>query len=85
MANAKKIDRTQARGKHVHSADPRKAAVVAALKAASGCRKVTTVQEVTSVREGSLTPFVDTFTGNCMNPNNAESVPGFWQVELERK
>lgn len=71
--NAKKIDATTARGKSIHSADPRKAAIVAALKAASGCRKVTTVKET---KDGA-------FFGNCMNPNGAASVQGFWQVDLK--
>ncbi len=46
------------RGKHVHSADPRKASVVAALKAKSGGTKVTLLREVAP----------HTFTGSCLRP-----------------
>lgn len=45
--------------KYVHSADPRKAAIVAALKAKSGGTKVTLVREVSA----------NTFTGSCLRPD----------------
>lgn len=60
------ISASEANGKPVHSKDPRKAPAMAALKAASGCRKVTMVEEL---RDGG-------FSGNCMNGGN----PGFWFV-----
>jgi hypothetical protein len=56
------------KGKAVPSYDPRKPAILAALKKASNCRKVT------SVREGKTG-----FYGNCLNPNNGGN-PGFWFV-----
>lgn len=59
------------RGRGVKASDARKAAVVAALKAASNCRKVTLVTEASP----------NTYRGNCMNPN-AGGVPGFWEVEV---
>jgi hypothetical protein len=58
--------------KHIKSTDPRKPAIVAALKQKSGCRKVTTVLEIA--------PGV--YEGNCMNPNGTASQPGFHQVEV---
>lgn len=42
--------------KHVHSADPRKAAIVAALKKKSGGTKVTLLKEIAP----------NTFTGSCL-------------------
>lgn len=59
------------RGKNVTSSDPRKPAIVAALKAVSACRKVTSVVEVAP----------NTYQGNCMNPN-AGGVPGFWELQV---
>jgi hypothetical protein len=50
--------------KHVHSKDPRKKAIVAALKVKSGCTKVTLVQEI---RPG-------VFQGSCSERRS----DGFW-------
>jgi hypothetical protein len=59
-----------AKGKAIASYDPRKPAIMAALKRASNCRKVTTVREL---KTGG-------FTGNCMYPNSSGIVEGFWFV-----
>lgn len=65
--------------KHLKSTDPRKARVVAALKNASGCSKVTNVTENTS--DGS-------YSGDCLKKKTAgrggewEKV-GRWNVKLE--
>lgn len=63
---ARSISASEASGKPVRSKDPRKPAVMAALKAASGCRKVTMVEEL---KAGG-------FSGNCMYGGT----PGFWFV-----
>lgn len=52
--------------KSVSSRDPRKPAIVAALKEASNCRKVTNVAQVGP----------DHFQGNCMWPNEGKSIEG---------
>lgn len=62
------INRDSAKGKSVHSRDPRKPAIVAALKKASNCRKVTTVCETSAG-----------FTGNCIWGSGV-TPEGFWFV-----
>lgn len=47
--------------KPIKSRDPRKAAIVAALKQVSGCRKVTSVSEVA----------LGVYEGTCMWPSEA--------------
>lgn len=56
MNAAGRITPAEMRGKPVLSRDPRKPAIMAALKSASGCRKVTMV-----------TALADGYAGNCMN------------------
>lgn len=68
-ATAHPVSVGEANGKNVVSRDPRKPFIMAALKAASGCRKVTMVQEL---KTGG-------YSGNCLNPN-ADGVTGFWFV-----
>jgi hypothetical protein len=58
--------------KPIKSYDPRKSAVVAALKRASNCRKVTNVRE-----NGP-----DRYVGDCMWPNSGDAFPGTVQVVL---
>jgi hypothetical protein len=68
MITFKKIEPSEAKGKNVVSYDPRKPAIMVALKRASGCRKVTMVKELAA----------GGFTGNCMyGPTEA---CGFWFV-----
>lgn len=58
--------------KPISSRDPRKPAIVAALKRASNCRKVTNVRE-----NGP-----DSYVGDCMWPNTGVALPGSVQVVL---
>lgn len=61
--------------KHVHSRDPRKAAIVAALKAKSGGSKVTLLREVAP----------DTFTGSCLRQIRSACNPqGIARVRFEQ-
>lgn len=64
----RQISENDARGKAIASYDPRKQAIVAALKAASGCRKVTTVREL---KGGG-------YSGHCLNGPDASV--GYWWV-----
>jgi hypothetical protein len=60
--------------KHVHSADPRKAAIVAALKSKSGGTKVTLLREVAP----------NTFTGSCLRQIRSACNPqGIARVRFE--
>jgi hypothetical protein len=52
--------------KPIKSTDPRKPAIVAALKRASNCRKVTSVRQIGESE----------YAGDCMNPNAADSRVG---------
>ena len=70
--NTTKLE-TAPKGKSVKSSDPRKAAVVAALKAASGGSKITSVVER---KDGS-------FAGHCMaSGKRGYDSLGYWAVEL---
>lgn len=64
------------RGRHVKSTDKRKAIITAALKQASGARKVTLVTEIGP----------GLFVGNCITPAG-RTTPGqsfgFWEVQFE--
>ena len=66
---AASISPDEAKGRAVASYDPRKPAVMVALKAASNCRKITQVREL---KNGG-------FSGNCLNPNRG-GTPGYWFV-----
>ncbi len=65
---ARPIAKQDAKGRAVPSYDPRKPAVMAALKKASNCRKVTQVVEA-----------YGGFVGNCLN-HNPGGEEGFWFV-----
>jgi hypothetical protein len=60
--------------KNVTSSDPRKPAVMNALKRKSGCRKVTQVSHDTTT---------NTFSGNCMNPSSPDAQSGRHTVTAE--